>query len=122
MAIENNKPGDVGEEIIAGLQIFRDALRKGKKIEKEFTVRTVDLNLEPAEYDAEDVLVVRSMLGASQAVFAALLGVSAKTVQSWEQGKQVPKPIARRLLDVIREDPEPWIKKLSEAATHTEPD
>jgi hypothetical protein len=31
-----------GEEIIEGLKEFRDALRRGEKIENRFTVRTVE--------------------------------------------------------------------------------
>ena len=42
-----------------------------------------------------------NVLRVSQAVFARLLNVSAKTVQSWEQGARQPSESARRLLQVF---------------------
>ncbi len=79
-------------------------------------MRTVELQLDPREYTPEEILKVRERLKASQGVFAKLLGVSIKTLQAWEQGNNPPPPIARRLLDTIEHDPEPWEKILREAA------
>ena len=47
-------------------------------------------------------------VGASQPVFARMLGVSAALVRSWEGGQRKPAPMARRLLDLIRADPSKW--------------
>jgi transcriptional regulator with XRE-family HTH domain len=41
----------------------------------------------------------------SQAVFAKVLYVSAKTVQSWEQGKRVPSQASRRRNQIFAEQP-----------------
>jgi putative transcriptional regulator len=41
----------------------------------------------------------------SQAVFARMLNVSTKTVQSWEQGVRKPSQAALRLIQVFRQDP-----------------
>jgi predicted transcriptional regulator len=41
----------------------------------------------------------------SQGVFAKMLNVSAKTVQSWEQGERRPSQAALRLLQVIGAQP-----------------
>ena len=41
----------------------------------------------------------------SQAVFAKVLYVSPKTVQSWEQGVRVPSMAARRLIHIFAEQP-----------------
>ncbi len=105
----------LGEQIIEGLTQFRDALQAGDDLEKKFTVRSVRLNLDPQPYGAEEVKATRARLQASQAVFARLLGVSTSTVRSWEQGKP-PPPMARRLLDLMNEDPEAWLTILREAA------
>ena len=43
--------------------------------------------------------------GMSQAIFAQVLNVSTKTVQSWEQGQRKPSHAALRLIQVFREDP-----------------
>jgi putative transcriptional regulator len=41
----------------------------------------------------------------SQSVFAQVLNVSTKTVQSWEQGQRKPSQAALRLIQVFRQDP-----------------
>jgi putative transcriptional regulator len=41
----------------------------------------------------------------SQAVFARMLNVSPKTVQSWEQGARKPSQAALRLIQVFRLNP-----------------
>lgn len=48
----------------------------------------------------------RQRLGLSQSQFAALLGVSARTLQDWEQGRREPSGAAKALLRVaaIRPD------------------
>lgn len=42
----------------------------------------------------------RQKLGASQAEFAQLLGVSMRTLQDWEQGRRQPSGAAKALLRV----------------------
>lgn len=42
----------------------------------------------------------RIKLGLSQAEFAAMLGVSVRTLQDWEQGRREPSGAARALLKV----------------------
>ncbi len=106
-----------GPKLIKGMQAFRDALRDGEHLPDRFTMRTVELVLEPREYSADEVVKLRENLRASQGVFAKLLGVSIKTLQAWEQGGNPPSPIARRLLETIEENPQPWVRKLSEAAS-----
>ena len=53
-----------------------------------------------------DVRRVRAKLGLSQAAFAQRFGLSARTVQEWEQGRSVPDQPARVLLKVIEDAPE----------------
>lgn len=107
----------VGDHIVEGLREFTEALEASEEISERFTVRTVKLNLEPSEYTPEMVRETRHLLGASQAVFAQFLGVSTKTVQSWEQGTNKVSGAAARLMDEIQNDPEFWRKRLREAAT-----
>lgn len=104
-----------GPRLKRGLSGLRDALRNGESLPDRFTVRTVQLVLEPREYSADQVVALRQKLHASQGIFARLLGVSIKTVQAWEQGGNPVPPLARRLLETIDSNPKPWQDKLKKA-------
>ena len=51
------------------------------------------------------VATIRERTGLSQAKFAALLGVSVRTLQEWEQGRRAPSGAARTLLMVAAKNP-----------------
>jgi len=71
----------------------------------ELTLRTVEVPDEPPEIDAKTLAALRTQAAMSQAVFAKLLNVSTKTLQSWEQGVRQPSDASRRLIQVFREEP-----------------
>ena len=77
---------NIGKEILDGLK----QLRRG-----EYGRMTVLPN----------VAKIRESTGLSQARFAELLGVSARTLQDWEQGRRAPSGAARTLLLVAARDP-----------------
>ena len=49
---------------------------------------------------------VRFAAGLSQAEFAALLGVSVRTLQRWEQGRREPTGAARTLIKIAERFPD----------------
>lgn len=69
---------DLGAEILDGLNEIKQ-FKMGK-----LTLRTHELS-EPSPPK-----VIRLKLNMSQSVFAALMGVSVRTLQDWEQGHRKP--------------------------------
>jgi putative transcriptional regulator len=60
----------------------------------------------PARVYADvDVAKIRAKLKLSQSEFAALLDVSTRVVQDWEQHRKAPSGAARSLLKVAKKEP-----------------
>ena len=91
------------KQSIRELQSIMDR-RQSPSGDGRFTVRTMAV-IEPSVHGAGSVRAIRKSLNLSQAVFAQLLGVSPALVRAWEIGSRVPAPIARRLLDQVRQHP-----------------
>lgn len=54
---------------------------------------------------ASPVIEARNKTGLSQSQFAALMGVSVRTLQGWEQGRKQPSGAARTLLAIASTNP-----------------
>ena len=64
------------------------------------------LSVQPVEcFSAEDIKEIRRATGLTQVLFAKYLGVSPKTVEAWESGRNHPEGAACRLLTMTRKDP-----------------
>jgi len=61
---------------------------------------------------------IREATGLSQARFAQLLGVSARTLQEWEQGRRAPSGAARTLLLIARRNPEVLLDVARDSTGH----
>jgi Predicted transcriptional regulator len=74
------------------------AYKKGK-----ITLRSekIEIPEPPKAYRAKDIKKIRAKGDYSQGIFAAILNVSVKTVQSWESGERVPSHAALRLLECV---------------------
>ena len=55
---------------------------------------------------------IREQTGLSQIRFAALIGVSKRTLENWEQGRRHPTGPAKALLRIVEQDPEGAVKAL----------
>lgn len=53
-----------------------------------------------------DIVKARGKLGLSQSKFAAILGISADTLQNWEQGRRSPTGPAQVLLKIAVKHPD----------------
>lgn len=68
--------------------------------------RTVKLVIKPVcRFEAKEIKRIRQSTGMSQVMFAGLLGVSPKTVEAWEGGRNKPEGPSCRLLEIVRDDP-----------------
>ena len=91
--------GEAFDSIMRGLVEVK-VHREGK-----LKLKTTTIDIAPLpRYDEKRVKTLRLELGLSQSVFADALGVSKKTVEAWESGRNVPSGTACRLLEVIRND------------------
>lgn len=66
---------------------------------RKMTVRPV------GHYEPEEIKDIRVNAGMTQAVFAEFMGVSVKTVEAWESGRNHPIGSACRLLYLTKADP-----------------
>lgn len=106
----------VTDRILERLQGFKQALENQETIAHRFTSRQITLDLKPTAYDPTMVKKTRNLLGVNQAMFAQFLGVSVRTIRSWEQGTRSPNEMACRFMDEIRRNPRYWIDRLKESA------
>ncbi|HNT35700.1 MAG TPA: NadS family protein [bacterium] len=65
-----------------------------------------------SEISAPNIKMVRRKLKVSQAEFAMMVGVSARTLQNWEQGRRQPVGPAKALLRVAVMNPEAVLQAL----------
>ncbi len=75
--------------------------------EGKIDARKTKITVKPVEsFSSEDIKEIRNRVGLSQVIFASSLGVSKKTVEAWERGRNTPEGPSRRLLQLIRDNPE----------------
>jgi len=68
--------------------------------------KTRKMTIEPIpHYDPKEIRSIRLNAGMTQHVFAEYMGVSVKTVEAWESGKNHPIGSACRLLHLTQADP-----------------
>ena len=91
----------VFEEIKTGLN---EAIEYEKR---NLKANTRTLSITPVEeFTASEIKEIRKNAGLTQSVFAKYLGVSLKTVEAWETGRNQPNGSACRLLSITRKDPQ----------------
>jgi|TARA_B100001964_G_scaffold195538_2_gene219640 putative transcriptional regulator len=91
--------------------IFNDLLKSTKDMVKHARGEAIQ-GVTVTELPEVDIKQVRERVGVSQAVFAALIGVSRRTLENWEQSRVSPSGPARALLKILDADPEGAMKVL----------
>ncbi len=90
---------NVYESILKGLnEAVEFESGKGKARVEKCTVTPVP------NFSADEIKGVRMSLQMTQSTFAAVMGVSPKTVEAWEAGTNVPIGTARRMLALLQAD------------------
>lgn len=79
-----------------------ESVKQAKAIEKGELKPARLFKIDPKN----DIVKVRGKLGLSQSQFAAILGISADTLQNWEQGRREPTGAAKVLLRIAVKHPE----------------
>ena len=95
------KQNSLFENITKGLN-EAIAYEKGKKI-PNLTIHKVSI-APLKQYPPKKIRLIRINLGMSQSIFAHVLGVSIKTVEAWESGKNEPNGTAQRFLSILEKD------------------
>ena len=85
---------NIGSEILEGIK----EIKRFKRGEIELKTHTFEAQSRPKD--------IRQRLNLSQKEFANLMGVSARTIQSWEQGRRNPRGPAVALLRIAERHPE----------------
>ena len=65
---------------------------------------------------SNDIITARNNLKLSQSQFAALLGVSKRTLEQWEQERRDPSQAAQRLIQIAIQRPDVLIEIFGDAA------
>lgn len=87
------------QDLMEGFQEILEAQKTGKKM-KSTTLSIPDVH----RYTNKEIRSIRNRTGMTQTMFARFMGVSKKTVEAWERGKNHPTGPACRLLALIEAD------------------
>lgn len=95
---------EIYESIVTGLneavEYERGNMKKGRS-----RVREKSPKIRPVKtYSKDTIKDIRLGLNLSQRAFADVLGVSHKTVEAWEAGRNQPAGSASRIIEIIEKD------------------
>lgn len=96
----NKSERNIGEELIQAAKEIK-AHQEGKSHPKVVS---------------NDIITARNNLKLSQSQFAALLGVSKRTLEQWEQERRDPSQAAQRLIQIAIQRPDVLIEIFGDAA------
>lgn len=101
-----------GELLIEGLTEAKS------HAEGKLTLATETLLIpeKPPKFTKSRIKKLRKALNLSQPVFALWLNVTASTVKSWERGENTPAQGICRLLQIIENDPEGFMRQIFNSA------
>ncbi|HMV41708.1 MAG TPA: helix-turn-helix domain-containing protein [Leptospiraceae bacterium] len=98
---KNKSSREVTASILRGLNqaVAHAKGNKKQSVEHRFSI------LPLANYQKEEIKIIRKKINLSQNLFAKALGVSKKTVEAWESGRNIPQGPAQRILYIMKTNP-----------------
>ena len=94
------------EHLVDAAEELADSLTAGRP----GFARTLEVPPPPV-YTGQKIVRIRKKLGTSQTVFARLIGASPAAVRAWERGAKRPSGLARRMLQLVNQQPQ-WFTSL----------
>ena len=91
---------DIYNSIAAGL---KEAVSFERGLLPHTRRKKIIINPAPG-FEGKEIRNIRMMLNLTQVCFAHAMGVSVKTVEAWESGKNKPNGSASRMLDIFKKD------------------
>ena len=87
---------------------IKTGLNEAIEYEKgDLKANTKTLAITPVEeFTASEIKDIRKNTGMTQVLFAKYLGVSLKTVEAWESGRNHPNGTVCRMLSLTKKDPQ----------------
>lgn len=89
------------DEVMQGMQEIVE-FEQGKRILRVDKILVVPME----DFTPEEIRKIRKAVSLSQRSFASVIGVSPKTVESWEAGTNKPSGASSRMLQLIKEKPD----------------
>lgn len=90
-----------------------DELEQHLKNDKKLRTRKIRVKSLPT-FGPHDIKAIRSKTKLSQSMLSEVIGVSPKTVEAWEQGKNRPSGSSTRILQLLNNDPNLILKEVTE--------
>jgi putative transcriptional regulator len=101
MQLKKDKKRTVSSKFFKDLKAGLEDVIAYKRGKQALRSESIEIPAPPTEYKAKDIKRIRLTSKYSQGVFAKVLNVSIKTVQSWESGVRVPSHSSLRLLEIV---------------------
>jgi putative transcriptional regulator len=92
---------EISTGIMRGLEEMLEHAQGKRELRSNYVSTTP-----PKAFTAEEIRSIRDKLNMSQGFFADVIGVSKKTVESWEYGRGKPSGAAARILAIAEADPD----------------
>ena len=89
---------NVFESIMNGLSESLEYAKGKTNKARKITITIADL----PSYHCKEIKQIREDLNLTQKNFAFVLGVSPKTVEAWEAGRNIPQGMAQRFLQMLQ--------------------